>query len=74
MTVTRDELLLHQPVLIRSLIDNISPVSGTWVDCTFGAGGYSMALLEAGAKMVIGVDRDPQVIAGATKLQRFYGF
>ena len=73
MSCGQDDLQSHQPVLIKSLIDNISPVSGTWVDCTFGAGGYSMALLEAGAKMVIGVDRDPQVIAGATKLQRFYG-
>jgi 16S rRNA (cytosine1402-N4)-methyltransferase len=73
MNCDQDDLQPHQPVLIKSLIDNISPVSGTWVDCTFGAGGYSTALLEAGAKMVIGVDRDPQVIAGATKLQRVYG-
>jgi len=73
MTVTKDDLFLHQPVLIRSLIDKISPVRGTWVDCTFGAGGYSEALLAAGANKVIAVDRDPHVIVEAAKLQKFYG-
>jgi 16S rRNA (cytosine1402-N4)-methyltransferase len=34
-------------------------VSGRWLDGTFGAGGYSRGLLEAGADHVIGVDRDP---------------
>ena len=73
MNVTRDDLSLHQPVLIRSLIDKISPVSGTWVDCTFGAGGYSEALLAAGAKKIIAIDRDPHVIAEAAELKKLYG-
>ena len=49
----------HIPVLIRPLIRAVSPVSGVWLDGTFGAGGYTRALLEAGADKVIGVDRDP---------------
>lgn len=49
----------HIPVLIRPLIRAVSPVSGIWLDGTFGAGGYTRALLEAGADKVIGVDRDP---------------
>lgn len=49
----------HIPVLIRPLIRAVSPVSGFWLDGTFGAGGYTRALLEAGADKVIGVDRDP---------------
>ena len=49
----------HIPVLIRPLIAAVSPVSGTWLDGTFGNGGYTRALLEAGAEKVIGVDRDP---------------
>jgi len=73
MTVTKDDLFIHRPVLIRSLIDKISPVSGTWVDCTFGAGGYSEALLVAGANKVIAIDRDPHVIAEGAKLQKLYG-
>ena len=51
----------HIPVLIRPLIAACSPVSGTWLDGTFGAGGYSKLLLEAGADHIIGVDRDPTV-------------
>jgi 16S rRNA (cytosine1402-N4)-methyltransferase len=47
------------PVLIRPLIAAVSPVSGVWLDGTFGNGGYARALLDAGADKVIGVDRDP---------------
>lgn len=49
----------HIPVLITPLIEHVMPVAGTWVDGTFGAGGYARALLEAGAEHVIGIDRDP---------------
>jgi 16S rRNA (cytosine1402-N4)-methyltransferase len=49
----------HIPVLIRPLIEAVAPVSGVWLDGTFGAGGYTRELLEAGAAQVIGVDRDP---------------
>jgi len=49
----------HIPVLIRPLIAAVSPVSGVWLDGTFGNGGYTRALLDAGADKVIGVDRDP---------------
>ena len=55
----------HIPVLISPLIAQVSPVSGVWLDGTFGAGGYARALLEAGATRVIGVDRDPDVLARA---------
>lgn len=49
----------HIPVLLRPLLAGVSPVSGVWLDGTFGAGGYTKGLLEAGADKVIGVDRDP---------------
>ncbi|MEC8293604.1 MAG: 16S rRNA (cytosine(1402)-N(4))-methyltransferase RsmH [Pseudomonadota bacterium] len=49
----------HIPVLIRPLIAAVSPVSGLWLDGTFGAGGYTRELLKAGADKVYGVDRDP---------------
>lgn len=51
----------HIPVLIRPLIAAVSPVSGVWLDGTFGNGGYTRELLAAGADKVIGVDRDPVV-------------
>ena len=51
----------HIPVLIVPLIDAAAPISGSWIDGTFGAGGYSRYLLDAGADRVIGIDRDPSV-------------
>jgi len=49
----------HVPVLIDGVMKALQPVRGkTVVDGTFGAGGYSRALLDAGAK-VIAFDRDP---------------
>ena len=55
----------HIPVLLRPLIEAIAPVSGTWLDGTFGAGGYTRAILAAGANKVIAVDRDPLEIGRA---------
>lgn len=49
----------HIPVLLRPLLASVAPVSGVWLDGTFGAGGYARGLLEAGASRVIGIDRDP---------------
>jgi 16S rRNA (cytosine1402-N4)-methyltransferase len=49
----------HTPVLLRTLLAAIAPVNGTWLDGTFGAGGYTRGLLEAGAARVVAVDRDP---------------
>jgi len=54
--------LPHVPVLIGPLIAACSPVEGTWLDGTFGAGGYSKQLLDAGAAQIIGVDRDPSIV------------
>ena len=63
----------HIPVLLRPLLGAVAPVSGIWLDGTFGAGGYSRGLLEAGAEKVIGVDRDPAVFAMAEAWRGAYG-
>ncbi len=49
----------HVPVLLRALLRAVAPVRGVWLDGTFGAGGYTRGLLDAGADKVIAVDRDP---------------
>ncbi len=49
----------HIPVLLAPLLREVAPVSGRWLDGTFGAGGYTRGLIEAGASKVYGVDRDP---------------
>jgi len=58
----------HIPVLLDEVIHALAPAPGeSHVDGTFGAGGYSRAILAAGAARVVGFDRDPQAITeGAT--------
>ena len=63
----------HIPVLLRPLLRAVEPVRGVWLDGTFGAGGYARGLLDAGADRVIGIDRDPMVIAMADAWRGQYG-
>ena len=63
----------HIPVLIGPLIAAVSPVSGVWLDGTFGNGGYTRELLSAGAGKVIGVDRDPLAFEMAADWVNGYG-
>ena len=63
----------HIPVLLRPLLEAVAPVRGVWVDGTLGAGGYTRALLEAGAERVIGVDRDPLALEMAREWGAEYG-
>ena len=58
----------HVPVLLDEVVAAFAPLAGRRiVDGTFGAGGYSRALLEAGAD-VVAIDRDPNVKPHADKL------
>jgi 16S rRNA (cytosine1402-N4)-methyltransferase len=68
-----DEPQPHIPVLLRPLIAAVSPVRGVWADGTFGAGGYTRALLDAGADAVYAIDRDPSVFAMARVWAGRYG-
>ena len=63
----------HIPVLLGPILAAVAPVSGVWLDGTFGAGGYARGLLEAGAHTVIGVDRDPSAFVLATRWAGAYG-
>lgn len=63
----------HVPVLLRPILAECAPISGVWLDGTFGAGGYARGLLAAGADQVIGVDRDPLAIEMAQSWIGDYG-
>jgi 16S rRNA (cytosine1402-N4)-methyltransferase len=59
----------HVPVLGREAVALLNPSDGgVYVDATFGAGGYSRAILEVGGTRVVGIDRDRTAIAGAFDL------
>ena len=68
-----DQTSRHTPVLLRPLLDGVAPVAGTWLDGTFGAGGYTRGLLEGGADRVIAVDRDPLAFEMAAEWATAYG-
>ncbi|MGX9855997.1 16S rRNA (cytosine(1402)-N(4))-methyltransferase RsmH [Limimaricola variabilis] len=63
----------HIPVLLRPLIAALAPIEGVWLDGTFGAGGYTRALLDAGADKVFAVDRDPSTFEMAQAWAGQYG-
>src|ERR1700761_8891880 len=59
----------HISVLGREAVDLLSPRDGgTYVDATFGAGGYSRMILDVAGTRVIGIDRDRTAVAGGFEL------
>jgi 16S rRNA (cytosine1402-N4)-methyltransferase len=63
----------HFPVLLNELISIISPLyGGTFIDCTFGQGGYSEKILENKKNDIIALDRDNDVLFRASKLKKKY--
>ena len=54
----------HFPVLLNELISIISPLyGGTFIDCTFGQGGYSEKILENEQNNIIALDRDKDAVS-----------
>lgn len=59
----------HVPVLLGEMLVALDVRSGgTYLDATFGAGGYSRAILQAGAGRVFAIDRDPAAVARGREL------
>ena len=59
----------HVPVLGREAVEMLKPRDGgTYVDATFGAGGYSRAILDAADTRVVGIDRDRTAVAAGFNL------
>jgi len=49
----------HYPVMLNQILSIISPQhGGTFIDCTFGGGGYSQAILKFPGTKVVAIDRD----------------
>ena len=69
---------MHYPVLLNEIISIISPqYGGTFIDCTFGQGGYSSKILEFAGTKVIAIDRDKDSLKIGSEIKtkfedRFY--
>jgi 16S rRNA (cytosine1402-N4)-methyltransferase len=64
----------HVPVLLREVLIYLAPQANkTYIDATFGAGGYSRAILEAAPQCsVIAIDRDPEAEQRADAFRATY--
>ena len=61
----------HQPVMLDQVLSIISPQhGGTFIDCTFGGGGYSNAILKHPNTRVFAIDRDDSVKKYANNLAK----
>ena len=61
----------HHPVMLDQVLSIISPQhGGTFIDCTFGAGGYSKAILNFPNTKVIAIDRDSETFQFAKDLSK----
>ncbi len=69
-TIVQDKTK-HYPVLLREIISIITPqYGGTFIDCTFGQGGYSREILKNESNKVIGLDRDSESLEVAKKVEK----
>ncbi len=63
-TSTAPAASAHVPVMLAEAVGALAVrPGGSYLDGTFGAGGYSRAILAAGAGEVLGLDRDPAAVA-----------
>ena len=61
----------HYPVMLNQVLSIISPQhGGTFIDCTFGGGGYSKAILKFPNTKVLALDRDKLTFKFANKIEK----
>ena len=65
------EKIKHYPVMLNQVLSIISPQhGGTFIDCTFGGGGYSQAILKFPGTKVVAIDRDKLTQKYAIELEK----
>jgi 16S rRNA (cytosine1402-N4)-methyltransferase len=64
-------MMPHKPVMLSEMLDSLAPKNeGVYIDGTFGAGGYSRAILRAADCRVYAIDRDPTTRKFAERLEQ----
>lgn len=65
----------HIPVMLNEVLETLAPQEGEiYVDATFGAGGYSQAMLNAADCRVIAIDRDPEAVEIGRQLEQRFSY
>ena len=62
----------HIPVMLNEVLAELSNSKSTFIDCTFGAGGYSKIILEQKNCELYAIDQDPNVLGFAEKIKQQY--
>ena len=63
----------HFPVLLTEIVNILSPhYGGTFIDCTFGNGGYSRKILENKKNKIFAIDRDPESLLVLNQYKKKY--
>ncbi len=63
----------HFPVLLNEIISILTPhYGGTFIDCTFGQGGYSKKILENNKNKIFAIDRDIESVKVANQIKKKY--
>ena len=61
----------HYPVMLREAVEILSPADGLeYLDCTFGGGGHTRAILESANCRLTAIDRDPAAISRAEEVKK----
>ena len=64
----------HISVMLDEVLETLAPTDGeVYVDGTFGAGGYTRAILEAADCVVLAIDRDPAALGVAENFKKEFG-
>lgn len=64
---------MHNPVMLPEVIEKLAPRDQeTYIDATFGGGGYSRAILEKAKCSVVALDRDPDALERAQAFKSAY--
>jgi len=68
-----DNSLDHNPVMLNEMLKYLAPQDGEiFLDTTFGAGGYSKAILDSCNCNIVSIDKDPTVALYVEKLSKEY--